>query len=148
MGEVVYFRPKPPPSGELDELIAWLKPASDWRTGRMQIELAYHFRMTADFRRILATDTHGKDSAEAVFQRDLADKAFKAWQIQCLKQVFIPARCVRDLRWKEDWLRRNGGGSPETALSVARDEAAFAGRIELHSRQQATRKANRKAVRS
>ncbi|PZV35987.1 hypothetical protein B5V02_22400 [Mesorhizobium kowhaii] len=146
MGEVIAFRPKPPPVGELDELIAWLKPAADWRTGRMQIELAHHFRMMTDWRRMLAADAHGRESPEATAERDLADEAFKAWQIECLKQMFIPAECVRHLRWKQEWLRRNGGGSPETALAIARDEAAFAGRIELHSRQQATRKANRLAV--
>ncbi|MER9533062.1 hypothetical protein NKI89_25095 [Mesorhizobium sp. M0309] len=145
MGVVLAFRPKPAPAGELDELIAWLKPAADWRTGRMQIELAFHFRMTADFRRILATDAHGRESPEALAEHELADKAFKAWRIECLKQIFIPARCVRHLRWKQEWLRKNGGGCPETALAIARDETTFAGRVALHSRQQATRKANREA---
>jgi hypothetical protein len=72
--------------------------------------------------------------------------AFRVWQIECLKQIFIPAECVRHLRWKQEWLRRNGGGSPETALAIARDEAALAGRLEIVGRQQAGRKANRKAV--
>lgn len=150
MGDVVAFRPKAAPVvvDELAEITAWIKPASDWRTGRMQIELAYHFRMTADFRRILAVDAHGRESREAIQASELAEEAFRAWQIEGLKQVFIPAECVRHLRWKQDWLQRHGGGTPETALAIARDEAALAERLEIIGRQQAGRKANRKAVQS
>lgn len=148
MGEVIAFRPKPAPvvTDELAEITTWLKPAKDWRTGRMQIELAFHFRMVADFRRILAIDTHGRESHEAIETRELAEKAFQAWRVEGLKQVFIPAERVSHLRWKQDWLQRNGGGTPETALAISRDEVALAGRLEAVGRKQAGRRANRKAV--
>lgn len=138
MGEVVQFRPRPT-KDELAEVIAWIKPASDWWTGRMQIELAYHVRMTADFRRILLAHELGRESPEAVESSRLAEKAFQAWRVECLKQIFIPAEAVRHLRWKQDWLQRHGGGSPETALAIARDEAALVDRLGLVRRQQAGR---------
>lgn len=145
MGEVVQFvRPQRP--DELAEIIAWIKPASNWRSGQMQISLAYHFYMTADYRRILACDAHGRESTEALACSAATEQAYNVWWVECLKQIFIPAGCVRHLRWKQDWLRRHRGGSPETALAIARDEAALVDRIELHKRQQAGRKANRAAV--
>jgi hypothetical protein len=136
MGEVIAFRPKPAPvmTNELAEITAWLRPASDWWMGRMQTEMAFHYYKLVDHRRLLLMRQHSLDSfvyREAVA---LTREAEKLWRIECLKQVFIPATTVRHLRWKEDWLRRNGGGTPETALAIARDEAAFAGRIELHLR--------------
>ncbi|CAN7597079.1 hypothetical protein LJR234_004600 [Mesorhizobium amorphae] len=149
MGEVVAFRPKAAPVvvDELAEIIASIKPAGDWWTGHIQIQMAHHFRMTADFRRMLAGAAHGLESVEATGASELAAKAFRVWQIECVKQMFIPAECVRHLRWKQDWLRRNGGGTPETALAIARDEAALAERLEVVARQQAG-KAARKALRS
>jgi len=148
MGEVVAFRPRPAPVvvDELAEIIAWLKPAGRWWTGRMQIELAHHFHMMADYRRILAADAFGRESDEAIKAGALAEKAFHAWRVECLKQVFIPAKCIRHLRWKQDWLRRHGGGTSETALALTRDEAALAERLEVVGRQQASRR--RKAVQS
>lgn len=148
MGEVVQFclRPAPGAKDELAELLVWIKPASDWWTGRMQIELAHHFRMTADFRRILVAHALGKGSPEAAEASRLAEKAFQAWRVECLKQGFIPAEAVRHLRWKQDWLRQHGGGTPETALAIARDEAALVDRLGAVARQQAGR-ARRKAVR-
>ncbi|TJX12642.1 MAG: hypothetical protein E5W21_36705, partial [Mesorhizobium sp.] len=61
MGEVVQFRPRPAPDvkDELAELVAWIKPASDWWTGRMQIELARHAYFAADYRRLLAGRQYG-----------------------------------------------------------------------------------------
>ncbi|RWL45322.1 MAG: hypothetical protein EOR60_15390 [Mesorhizobium sp.] len=132
MGEVIQFVPKAPaivPADELAEIIAWIKPAKNWRIGQMQIALAYHHYMTADYRRILASDAHGKDSAAAKEHAELSRRAFRVWNVECLKQVFIPAACVRHLRWKEDWLKRHGGGTPETALAIDRDKDALAGRL-------------------
>jgi hypothetical protein len=63
--------------------------------------------MTADYRRILAADVHGREGREATDARELAEKSFRAWQIEGLKQVFVPAECVRHLLWKQDWLRRH-----------------------------------------
>lgn len=148
MGEVVAFRPRPVPAvkDELAELTAWLKPASDWWTGRMQIEMAKGLHMAADYRRLLVTKEQGKESSAAIEAGEIAEKAFRAWRIEGLKQVFIPAQCVRHLRWKQEWLRRHGGGTSETALALARDEAALAERLEVVGRQQAGRR--RKAVQS
>lgn len=147
MGEVVQFVPPARPN-ELAEIIAWIKPASDWRTGQMQIALAYHFYMTADYRRILASGAHGKESTEALASSAATERAFNVWRVECLKQIFIPADCVRHLRWKQAWLRQHGGSTPETALALARDEAALADRLQAVARQQAGRKASRKAVRA
>ncbi|UDL87973.1 hypothetical protein LGH82_22810 [Mesorhizobium sp. PAMC28654] len=131
---------------ELTAITAWLNPPSDWWTGRMEIEAAYHFYMTFDYRRILTSREFGQESPEAAKAKQAVREAEHVWRVQCLKQVFIPAQCVRHLRWKQDWLRRHGGGTPETALAIARDEAALVDRIHLAKRQQAGRKANRKAV--
>ncbi|PBB96472.1 hypothetical protein [Mesorhizobium sp. WSM3862] len=148
MGEVIQFRLRPEQGikDELAELIAWIKPASNWRTGQMQIALAYHFYMTADYRRILACDAHGRESKEALACSAATERASNVWRVECLKQIFIPAECVRHLRWKQDWLQRHGGGSPQTALAMARDEAALVDRIDLARRQQAGRQANRRAA--
>ncbi|TIW62954.1 MAG: hypothetical protein E5V48_02510 [Mesorhizobium sp.] len=148
MGEVIAFRPKPAPvaADELSEIVAWLKPAADWWTGRMQIEVAYHFYMTADYRRILTGREFGEGSPEAARAKQANAEAEHVWRVECLKQVFIPAQHVRHLRWKQDWLRRHGGGTSETALAIARDEAALVDRVHLAKRQQAGRKASRAAV--
>ncbi|RWI95474.1 MAG: hypothetical protein E5X33_10935 [Mesorhizobium sp.] len=141
MGEVVQFVPRPR-SNELAELIAWIKPASDWRTGQMQIALAYHFYMTADYRRILARGAHGKDSTEALACSVATEQACNLWRAECLKQMFIPARTVRHLRWKQEWLRVHGAGARKlTASALARDEVALADRLAVVRRQQAGRKA-------
>jgi hypothetical protein len=73
----------------------------------MQIEPAHHFHMAAGYRRILTADVHGRESREATDAREPAEKSFLAWQIEGLKQVFVPAECVCHLRWKQDWLRRH-----------------------------------------
>ncbi|WP_156941314.1 hypothetical protein [Mesorhizobium sp. LNJC405B00] len=126
------------------EITTWLKPASNWRIGRMQIELAHHLYMVADYRRILVADNCGRESPEHMDASKLSDKAEHAWRIECLKQIFVPAEHVRHLRWKQDWLKQHGGGTPETALAIARDETALADRLSIVARQQAgRRKANR-----
>jgi len=149
MGEVVSLADRraalrpvaPAPVDELAEIVVWLKPASSWWKGKLQIELANSFRHVADVRRILAADEHGKDSEEYASQKDLADKAFDAWRVVCLRQVFIPAPNVAALRWKQDWVRRNNGaGCSEIALAIAQDERALAGRLAAVAKQQAGRK--------
>jgi hypothetical protein len=73
--------------------------------------------------------------------KDLADKAFDAWRVVCLRQVFIPAPNVAALRWKQDWVRRNNGaGCSEIGLAIAQDERALAGRLAAVAKQQAGRK--------
>ncbi|MER8447150.1 hypothetical protein NKH52_28605 [Mesorhizobium sp. M1066] len=108
MGEVVAFRPKAPRliTDEPAEITGWLKPANCWRTGRMQIEPAHHFHITADYCRILAADAHRREGREATDASEPAE-FFRAWQIEGLKKVFVPAECVRHLHWKQDWLRRH-----------------------------------------
>ncbi|MDX8438379.1 hypothetical protein [Mesorhizobium australafricanum] len=143
MGEVVQFVPRRRPD-VLAELVAWIKPASNWRAGQMHIALAFHFYMTADYRRILACDAHGRESTEAVACSTATEQAFNIWRAECLKQMFIPAKTVRHLRWKQEWLRRNGAGVRKlTAPALARDEVALADRLAIVSRQQAGRKAVR-----
>ncbi len=148
MGEVVAFRPKPAPvvADELAELTAWLKPASDWWTGWMQIEMAKGLHMAADCRRLLVAREQGKESSAAVEASEIAEKAFRDWEVQCLRQLFIPARYVRHLRWKQEWARIHCGGIREIGLALARDEAALARRLEVVGRQQAGRR--RKVVQS
>lgn len=129
MGEVVQFRLRPQ-KDELAEVIAWIKPAGDWWTGRMQVELARHVYGAADYRRILAGREYAKEDAVYIEAKEFARAANELYRTQCLKQIFIPADCVRHLRWKQDWLRRHGGGTPETALAIARDEASLASRLQ------------------
>ncbi|RUV00542.1 hypothetical protein EOA79_20275 [Mesorhizobium sp. M1A.F.Ca.IN.020.03.2.1] len=147
MGEVIPFRPKPVPvvTDEFTAIIDWIKPPADWWTGQMQIQLAHHAYMFADYRRIMLCRGHGKDSPEAQEARDITRRAFSAWRMAGLRQIFIPAECVRHLRWKQEWLRRQGG-APETALAIARDQAALADRIEAAQKAVASRQATRKAV--
>jgi|GEM_PF-6738843 len=148
MGEVVAFRPKPAPvvKDELTEIIDWIKPATDWWTGSMQIEVARHAYLLADFKRLLLYREHGKDSEAGKAAGELSAKAFEAWRLAGLRQVFIPAKVVRHLRWKQNWLRQHGGGTPETGLAIARDEAALAHRLKAVARQQAGRKANQRGA--
>lgn len=148
MGEVIAFRLKSASvaQDDLAETIDWIKPATDWWTGSMQIELARHAYLLADFRRLLLYREHGRDSEAGRAAWALSAKAFEAWRLAGLRQIFIPAQAVRHLRWKQNWLRQHGGGSPETALAIARDEAALADRLEAVARQQAGRKARQRGA--
>ncbi|WP_434723027.1 hypothetical protein [Mesorhizobium sp. RIZ17] len=146
MGEVVAFRLRPAPvvKDDLAEIIDWIKPASDWWTGSMQIQLSYHAYMLADYRRVIIYREHGRHTDAGRAASELTDKARKAWLLAGLRQIFIPAEAVRHLRWKQNWLRQHGGGTPETALAIASDEASLVDRLQAVARQQAGR---RKAVR-
>lgn len=126
MGEVVAFRPRPAPvvADDLAEIVDWIKPASDWWTGSMQIQLAYHAYMLADYRRVIVYREHGRHTDAGRAASELTEKARNAWLLAGLRQIFIPAKAVRHLRWKQEWLRRHGS-TPETALAIARDEAAL-----------------------
>lgn len=148
MGEVVAFRPRPAPiaKDDLAEIIDWVKPASDWWTGSMQIEIARHAYLLADYRRLMLYREHGRGSEEAKAAGELSAKAFEALRLAGLRQVFIPAKAVRHLRWKQEWLRQHGGGTPETALAIDRDERALADRLKAVARQQAGRKANQRSA--
>jgi hypothetical protein len=152
MGVVVsladFRKPVPAVVDELAEVIALLKPADDWWTGRMQMQLADAYRNVADYRRILVAKKFGRESREHATAKEQLAKAFDTWRTVCLKQIFIPAPTVGALRQKQEWVARNHGEEcPEIRLALARDEAALASRFAGVARQQAG-KARAKAARA